>query len=241
MLGRLLGGLMQTRVGRRALVAAAVADPATAIGAAGFALERRSSFETTRSPERIAGFEDLAFLFSSNQANFGIAQLSFIEGAHLYRTVRETPGPHVEIGRYKGGGTLLLAAALRPEDELWSYDTLEKGGDRSDRGIEAALVKYGLEDRVHLIVGDSHEVALPAFGLGSVFLDGDPSFEGTRIDVERWGGALRDGGQLLFHDATFGAPRYRQLAPLLEALDRDSRWQRRPDVGSIVQFERTGA
>jgi hypothetical protein len=75
--------------------------------------ERRGSdfAHVTRWPERIAGFEDLTFLFSSTVLAHGIASLRFDEAALLYRLVRELqPNLVVEIGRYRGGSTLLLAA-----------------------------------------------------------------------------------------------------------------------------------
>ncbi len=231
--------LVRTNVGRRLVAAAAIADPPLALGAAGWALQQRASFGAVADwPAELAGFEDLAFLFSSNQANHGIAQLSFTEAALLFRLAGSAPGPVVEIGRYKGGGTLVLAAGLGEGGELWSYDTHEKAGSDIDAGIEHALDRYGLAPRVHLVVGSSHEVELPAPELGLVFLDGDPTYAGTRADVERWGLALRPGGHLLLHDATPGAPRYPAIGKLVAELTDDSRWERAPDVDSLVHFER---
>ena len=239
MLARVVRRLVRTRVGRQVLAAAAIADPETALGAAGFALERRMYFAgVTCWPPSVDGFEDCAIVFSSNHANHGIAQLTLEEGAHLYRLVKTTPGPHVEIGRYKGGGTFLMAAALRDGDELYSYDTLEKVGRDVDQEIRLALDRYHFGKRVHLIVGDSHVVQLPTTAFGVVFLDGDPSYEGTRSDVERWGDELRKGGHLTLHDATPGASRYDEIGRLVDELTVDPRYGRCPDVGSIVHFVR---
>lgn len=231
--------LVGTTVGRRLVSAAAIADPPLALGAAGWALQQDASFAAVADwPDRLTGFEDLAFLFSSNQANHGIAQLSFAEAALLFRLAGSAHGPVVEIGRYKGGGTLVLAAGLAEGTELWSYDTHEKAGSDIDAGIANALDRYGLARRVHLVVGSSHEVELPAPKLGLVFLDGDPTYAGTRADVERFGLALRPGGHLLLHDATPGAPRYPAIGKLVVELTADARWQRARDVDSLVHFER---
>jgi predicted O-methyltransferase YrrM len=240
-LGRIAERAVRTGIGRRLLSAAAIAAPELALGAAGWSLERRHSFDAVSNwPDELAGFEDCAFLFASNQANHGVAQLSVIEGAYLFRLLRGTPGPHVEIGRYKGGGTLLMATALRAGDELWSYDTHEKAGRDVDAGIRAALDRYGLAAQVNLVVGDSHKVKLPADEVGVVFLDGDPTLEGTRRDADRWGAIVRRGGLLLFHDAAEGGPRSPTLAPLVADLDADDRWAREGDVGTIVRFRRVG-
>ena len=231
--------LARSNLGRSFVAAAAIADPPLALGAAGWALQQRASFAAvTDWPAELAGFEDLAFLFSSNQANHGVAQLSFVEAALLYRLAGSVSGPVVEIGRYKGGGTLVLAAGLGEGVDLWSYDTQEKAGSDIDAGIARALDRYGLAPRVHLAVGSSHEVELPAPELGLVFLDGDPTYAGTRADVERWGSALRCGGHLLLHDATPGAPRYPAIGKLVTELAGDARWERAGDVDSLVHFIR---
>jgi predicted O-methyltransferase YrrM len=238
---RLVRRLTRTSIGRRLVSAAVIADPPLALGAAGWAMQQNANFAGVADwPDRLAGFEDLAFLFSSNQANHGIAQLSIAEAALLFRLAGVAHGPVVEIGRYKGGGTLVLAAGLRGDGELWSYDTHEKAGSDIDAGIAQALDRYGLQPRVHLVVGSSHDVELPGPELGVVFLDGDPTYAGTRADVERWGLALRAGGHLLLHDATPGAPRYPEIGRLVVELAGDARWQRRPDVDSLVHFERHG-
>src|SRR3954468_16869031 len=76
-----------------------------------------------RWPESVNGFEDLAFMFSSNQLNHGVASLQLDEAALLFRLARDArSGPFAEIGRFKGGSTLVFAAALPDGVELWSYD-----------------------------------------------------------------------------------------------------------------------
>src|SRR3954464_5777824 len=76
-----------------------------------------------RWPESVNGFEDLAFMFSSNQLNHGIASLQLDEAALLFRLARDhRSGPFVEIGRFKGGSTMIFATALPNAVELLSYD-----------------------------------------------------------------------------------------------------------------------
>lgn len=100
---RAVGRAGRSAVGKTLIHAAVLEDPGRA---------RYSTVE--RWPERLAGFEDLAFLFSSNQLSHGIASLQLDEAALLYRLARNvSPGAVVaEIGRFKGGSTLLLASAL---------------------------------------------------------------------------------------------------------------------------------
>src|SRR5207247_1436342 len=105
--------------------------------------------------------------------------------AHLYTLVRE-PGVQtvVEIGRFRGGSTFLIAAALAEGARLYSYDTHAKLGDpaRADDPLRAALARYRLGGRVELILADSTTATPPPTPCDVVFVDGDHSYEGARAD-----------------------------------------------------------
>ena len=234
---RALGAAGRTTVGKHLVNAAVQADPGRA---------RYSSVE--RWPESVDGFEDLAFLFSSNQLNHGIASLQLDEAALLYRLARRVPadGAVVEIGRFKGGSTFLLATALADGAELWSYDLHvalrpDLSGPRLDSELRGALDRYGLSGRVHLVVGDSRTVEPPPRPLTLVFVDGDHTYEGARADYERWSELLAPGGDLLFHDAVdtggYGS-HYSGVARLASEVTRDERFERQPGAGSVAHFRR---
>jgi hypothetical protein len=159
--------------------------------------ERRGSgfADVGRWPDRVAGFEDLVFLFSSTVLAHGIASLRLDEAAYLFRLIREAqPATVVEIGRFRGGSTFLIASALGPGGVVHSYD-LEtrqgRRGDELDRRLADALARYGLSDRARLHVGNSRTAAPPAETVDLVFVDGDHSEDGVRADVDRWGALLR--------------------------------------------------
>ena len=194
---RALGAAGRTGVGKNLVNAAVQADPG---------LKRYPSVEQW--PESLDGFEDLAFLFSSNQLSHGIASLQLDEAALLYRLARHAaPGAAIaEIGRFKGGTTLMLASALPDGAELWSYDLhvalrADMSGPRLDAELRTALDRYGLSDRVHLVVGDSRTAEPPPRPCALVFVDGDHTYEGARADYERWRELVAPGGDILFHDA----------------------------------------
>jgi predicted O-methyltransferase YrrM len=198
-------------------------------------------------PESLAGFEDLAFLFSSNQLNHGIASLQLDEAALLYRVAREAgPGTLAEIGRFRGGSTLIAAAAMHGEAELWSYDLHvplrpDLPGDLLDRELLAALRRYGLDSRVHLVVGDSRTAELPPPPVVLLFVDGDHSYEGARADYERWRDAIAPGGHLLFHDALDGCrfgSHSAGVARLAAEVEHERDFERLPGAGSIAHFVR---
>jgi len=198
-------------------------------------------------PERLDGFEDLAFLFSSNLLNMGPALLAIDEAAYLYRLVRGLgPATLVEIGRYKGGSTLLLAAAMDPAARLHSYDLHREfdvghRGPEQDRYLAAALDRYGLQERVEMVVADSHTVAHPGT-CDLVLVDGDHSYDGARGDYEHWRSALEPGGHLLFHDAVERPFLNFEpgVARLVEEIERDDSmlFSRRDGAGSIAHFVR---
>jgi predicted O-methyltransferase YrrM len=145
----------------------------------------------------------------------------------------------VEIGRERGGSTIVLASAMAPENTLWSCDPQTKHGDSDhDRELSALLVRLGLSDQVCLVSEDSHLAEPPPGDYGLVLIDGDPTIEGTRLDFETYAMRLRVGGLALLHDATPGAPRATQLAPLLVELEAAPAFTRRPDVGTFAVFAR---
>jgi predicted O-methyltransferase YrrM len=199
-------------------------------------------------PDQLRGFEDLAFLFSSNQLNHGVASLQFDEAALLFRLARDAEsGPFVELGRFKGGSTVVFATALPAGIELWSYDLHvalrpDMPGTVLDSELLDVLRRYGVADKVHLVVADSRTVEPPSDAIEVLFVDGDHSYEGARADFEHWGSSVRPAGHLLFHDAVdsggYGNV-YPGISQLVAEIERDASWTRREGAGSIAHFVRT--
>ena len=236
-LKRVIRTSARTSAGRTVLLSATVGDP------------RRLTFATARWwPEELRGFEDLVFLFSSNQLNHGIISQELDEAARLYQVARDvTDGTVVEIGRFKGGSTFLLAAALRGRATLWSYDihvahdALFTGADL-DEQLRDALRRYGLDENVHLVVGDSRTADAPRVPIRALFVDGDHTYEGVRADWDHWGGRLAPGGHVLFHDAVDygGIGTYVSgVGRLVGELGADTTLVRQPDAGGIAHFVKT--
>lgn len=226
---RALAAAARTRPGRSLIHAAVMPDPSSL------------SLDGVRQwPARLAGFEDLTFLFTSGQLNHGVASLALDEAGYLYREVRSLgPATLVEIGRFRGGSTLVLAAGMDAEAWLYSYDLMPPDG-----GLIRALDRYGLRDRVDLRVGDSRTAPEPPEPCDLVFVDGDHTYEGVRADYERWRQLVRPGGSLLFHDAadrgaygSFDEPVARLVSEIVH--EDGSEWIAAGGVGSIVHFRRT--
>src|SRR5437764_6548923 len=198
-----------------------------------------------RWPHSVRGFEDLAFLFSSNQLNHGVASLQIDEAALLYRLARDVErGPVAEIGRFKGGSTFIFASALPDGAELWLYDfhvalRPDMPGEQLDAELRAALERYEIDGKVRLLVADSRTADPPPEALEVLFVDGDHSYEGAKADFERWGAFVRPGGHLLFHDAVdsggYGNV-YPGVTRAVAEVERDPAWTRAAGAGSIAHF-----
>lgn len=237
----------RSSVGSRALTSILRADPNLAIEAIGPLYNRRPRFSNVDLPGEIHGFEDVSFLFSSNALNWGITGLALDEAAFLWQLTRSVGSASIaEIGRYKGGGTFLLAAATAPGSKVYSYDLRVKLAgefdfEEIDRELRAALDRYKLGDRVEIIVGNSRTVDLPPDPCSLVFIDGDHSYEGVRADYEHWRRAVAPEGHLLFHDAVPQPLRghHAEVEQLVSEVERaDFEFERRPGAGSIAHFVR---
>jgi predicted O-methyltransferase YrrM len=148
----------------------------------------------------------------------------------------------VEIGRFRGGSTFLIAAALE-QGVLHSYDLAvrqRRAGDTLDRELARALERYGLSDRVHLHIASSHDAGPPAPTIDLLFIDGDHREEAVRADFERWAPLLAPRGDLLFHDAVdapdFVSPSSRGPARVAASVGKDFEPCSAP--GSLAHFVR---
>ena len=191
-------------------------------------------------PKEINGFEDLSFLFWNTPINRGMARLDFDEASSIFRIVSTIQDPHgVEIGRFAGGSTLLLSAAIGESGNLDSIDI----GPFDDQTLREVLRRAGTLARVALHVADANDVDLDD-DLDFVFIDGDHSYEGAKKDHLKWGAKVKVGGFILHHDMGSSRPHSIQWSSL-ETLLSDIRLHQANELelslekGSLVVFRRT--
>ena len=144
-------------------------------------------------------FEEMAWLFTCDNRNRGILRMNLDEAALLWKAVRVTAGPILEIGRRHGGSTALLCAAsgerrvvsidIAPEHHLLAEQYLARRENRR---------------RLELIVGDSR-MPLAGEKFGMAFIDGDHTYEGVLADtLAHWSEFIAHEGRpvlVLYHDA----------------------------------------
>jgi predicted O-methyltransferase YrrM len=201
-------------------------------------------FDLRRLPSGVEDFGDLAFLFWLTPMNRGILRQDFDEAALLYRTLRDLdPIRGVEIGRYSGGSTVLIAAAMQSPEALF---TSIDAAPVADDVLRKVLTHLNLLERVELVKGHSGQVEWPAEpALDFVFIDGDHTYEGARRDHLQWGPRVRPGGLIIHHDmararphATSRSDLYNLRAMILERQADDLELV--AEAGSLSVFCRRG-
>lgn len=194
---KLTFSLLNIGVGRHAFFQYLLNNPDIAIKALQEVNKKTFSDINLEKLARPQNFEDLFFLFSCNKSNRGIARLNFDEAAYLFSLARFSPSKKMlEVGRFTGGSTLLLAVALPDDAVVFSLDN----APYDDAVLKKILDKFNLTYKVKLIVADSRTYKINSEELDLIFIDGDHSYEGVRGDYNNFKGSLRDGGHLLFHD-----------------------------------------
>ncbi len=195
-------------------------------------------------------FEHMAGLFLNCGINSGIISQPFRQAAYLFHTVRNISDSYpnyqmLEIGRYRGGTTFLLASALYGNGgDVISIDNrsvetrLEPGHDY-DLQLKYVLQRYGLAHKVKLITMDSTEAYRlfkhPVFD--GALIDGDHHYNSVMADIQL---ALYGIPKDLFFDDTTdaltGGPSdvWRAIQTLLDT----GHWMVKKRIMRMVHLER---
>ncbi len=167
--------------------------------------------------------------------------MSADEAAYLVAAADRAPdGAQVEVGRFTGGSTLLLAAAARRggRDPVHSVDIEHKPV------VDYLLARHQLQSHVWLHEGPSAGIAArwraarPEPSVGLLFIDGDHSYEGVAGDLWHWTPLVVNGGLVALHDANLpgmGVSRaaYHHLP--------ESQWTRVGQADSLLLYQRRPA
>src|SRR5262245_17567220 len=82
-------------------------------------------------------FDNLAGLFASSSLDHGVIAMPIRQAAYVFGLVRRlAPGKVIEIGRFRGGSTLVIAAAMGGRGRFWSIDIGQPGCDAGARPVE---------------------------------------------------------------------------------------------------------
>ena len=113
---------------------------------------------------------------------------------------------------------------------------------KNDQILGEVLERFGLNDRVELLIGDSRNVMRDDL-YDFVFIDGDHSYEGAKQDHNKWGQLVKTGGYIIHHDMANSRPFSTQEADL-SRLRSDIIGKQKDEVeivhevGSLCSFRR---
>jgi len=198
------------RVRARTAVELLEADPQSVLEAVGAKLNRPARLDTMPldlEPRDQLEFEDLAGMFASSLLNHGIVGMTIRQVAYIFGLARRSRArAAIEIGRWRGGSTIALAAGMGPDGRVWSIDSGEKaarvlGIDPLELDAQTRSFARRFDLDVAILRGDSRTIDLDVEDVDIVLIDGDHSYEGVRSDFERWGRRVRPGGSVLLDDA----------------------------------------
>ena len=156
-------------------------------------------------PQNIRRFEDLVGLFCLSPLNRGAIRQDIDEAATLFRLVSDIEAPSVlEIGRFLGGSTILLAVAAGELGTVLSIDRSQADDD----ALRRILQDTDLGRRVTLVTADANEVECSET-FDFAIIDGDHSYQGVKRDLNRWAPKVR--GYVAFHDMAYARTKATQL------------------------------
>lgn len=192
-------------------------------------------------------FEDLTFLFNCDKTNRGWCRMDFDEAACVYRNLRQLSARDVmhltgvEIGRAKGGSTILIASAI--SGKLISIDNKPVNDD----ALIVALQNKNINN-VTLIIGNSEEVEIDTMlnhigqsSIDFVFIDGNHSYRAAKKDFDIYSAIVRKGGIVMFHDmvkSRRNAENDIRLERLYDEITDSMLYNEIDKAGSVVVFEK---
>lgn len=109
----------------------------------------------------------------------------------LLKAIAMTTGPILEIGRARGGTTVLMNDACKGKRDIYSIDL--------KNNIHAKCKPLLESPNVHLLLANSRE-SLDVEEYGFALIDGDHSYEGVTRDTEAHWDQVKIGGYLIYHD-----------------------------------------
>ncbi|MFA6088635.1 MAG: class I SAM-dependent methyltransferase [Candidatus Woesearchaeota archaeon] len=179
-------------------------------------------------------FEDLIWLFNSDETTRGIIRMNLAEAALLFKYVKKTCNTEnekniIEIGRKFGGSTAILASNLGPHDCVYSIDIKE-----NDRA-KSTLEKIGTVPNLHLITGDSKKIGETwKDPISLILIDGDHSYKGVKSDADIWLPHVIQFGYAFFHDVI---GKKQELKPIIDNLLKNG-WSEEAKADSLLCLQK---
>lgn len=138
----------------------------------------------------------------------------------------------VEIGTRMGGTLFLFTKMSAPDATVVSIDFPDGHGGGYKKSRELFYRSFAQPpQQIHLIKADSHSAEtlsslqdlLKGKPIDFLFIDGDHSYEGVKMDYEMYGPLVRSGGLIAFHDnKPTAANSWSGVIPFWDELEREA-------------------
>jgi hypothetical protein len=197
-------------------------------------------------------FRNILDLFSFNTHNRGDIRMDLDEAEYLYSIVEKAGNdlnsdpfqsnkyyPQViEIGTYKGGSTKLLleAGADVLTVDNYSSKTFKDYNHHPAEDVFILCSEYP-SHRLRVLVENTRTYDSSNNRCDILFIDGDHSYEGVKADYENWIKTLKDGGDLIFHDACIARSGATGCEGVIKFM-KEIKWMKYKEVGSLVHFKK---
>jgi cephalosporin hydroxylase len=198
-----------------------------------------------REAARLGGIEEavaLAADFSYWRIQIAPAQVSSEITGLLKLLATRPPQTLLEIGAYKGGTFFLFSRVAAPDALLINLDLPPDATGRGTLPWRAQLYRSFVREqqRIELVADDSHQPAtvrrlqkmLNGRKLDFLFIDGDHSYAGVKMDYELYSPLVAKGGLIAFHDIVpaaaelgFGVAQFwKELKPMQKTTEFVEDW-----------------
>ena len=124
----------------------------------------------------------------------------------LYNLVTENMKTLVEIGSYLGVSANFIAAGIRdkaPNAKLYCVDPWKEDYMKKERSTYKDFLENTKKFKKYIkpLKGTSAKVSKDFNEkVDYLFIDGDHSYKGVKVDVDKWFSKLKKGAVVIFHD-----------------------------------------
>ena len=170
--------------------------------------EQKSEFLISKNSKfGFSDFTDIApWIFSSNLSNHRIIHQRIDEATSLWRAVKNSSGPILEIGRADGGSTILILAASENRKVI-SIDINSNFSEYAQKIFNRKDISKRLK-----IYAQSSREEINEKNFGLLFIDGDHSYEGICSDISNFWNKLKSFNDCpplaVFHDGAINPVAY---------------------------------
>ena len=152
----------------------------------------------------------------------------------------------VEIGNHQGRSVIIMAKAIKSAGKSTKIYAVDphvefKGvngrvfGPLDLKAMYSNIVIAGVGDLIFKVALASNEAASAWTNrnIGLIFIDGDHSYEGVKLDFESWFIHIANGGKLAFHDSTSPG-----VSRLIGEISSDNRLRLNETCGELTIFQK---